>query len=100
MSDGDAQTTIDGFRCDLSEGRWVWIGQAEGRYYVRFHNPANTEKPDTRLVLSPEALNALTSLANAAPKLTFKFDDSVWRYVSQNVWATVADMEMRHGDGV
>jgi len=51
--------------CNFEDGRFVMVTRFERAYSVAFHNPANAGDDQTfETVLSPEALRALTILAN------------------------------------
>lgn len=51
--------TISGFQIDLSEGRHVFVAEADGCFCIRFRNAEGNE---TRLRLSKEAGDALRYL--------------------------------------
>lgn len=75
--------TIHGHLRKLDEDRSVWLGQHEEHYYVKFTN----DGVETRIRLTPEALQALDDLyrRNYADILC------AWERLEENVWKVVVE---------
>lgn len=73
MSEEDETVQIKGHKIELPEGRYVFVGKAEGdpSYYMMMRNAQGEE---TNFKLSPEAARALQDL------LTVMIGNEGWTY--------------------
>lgn len=94
---------IGGYMLELDGGRTVWVAQHDGKYFIKFENPAN-DPPVTRVCLSAEAAEAMvTCYGHASGKsktLAFALKDGGWQLVQRGLWAAAEMLvEVRKRDG-